>query len=1108
MRAEIISVGTELLLGDIVNTNAQYLAQEMASLGYSVYYQTVVGDNPTRLRNLVLDAKARSEVLVFTGGLGPTEDDLTKEVVAEAFGDTLTLDVDELVRLEQFFNSFGREMPPNNRKQAMVPVRGHKLLNPHGTAPGAFFRQGNKFAFLLPGPPREMKLMFEEQVRPLLEAMQDSVIRSKTLRVFGIGESDLETKVISLLDSSNPTAALYAKPGEVHVRITAKAANAELADEMCEQYAELFRKILGNTIYSESEDGLESAVVKLLAKAGATVATAESCTGGMLSQRITSVSGASSVYRYGFVTYANEAKHRLLGVRRSTLRKHGAVSSQAAAEMAFGTLAKSKDTYSIAITGIAGPNGTTDEKPVGLVYIALASENKVYVRRISMKGRGREMVRQMACHNALDMLRRAMLGLEIQSAKVFTKQQEADYDREGKPRRRRSPVSRMAAVLILVVLLLAMMVAGIYFSGQGGSRDDGQDSLPQTQGHSYGSEEYSSAARNYLLQAQATNPAVMGFVALENGMVEAVVTQSATASQHELAEVIQDPGIRGNAVIAAEALPTRAAANTVVLGGDNFSALFQLPQMGAEQQPTTFTYYTDSEELVYQVFALYMVDKTEPEPQAFDPLTGRFVDYSGFITYITGVQVRSMIETDAELGEDDTYMSLAVQDPTVAGRYLYLCGRLMDEEQEPVHAVQLAANPLMPATWYLEQGTAQPTLLSLYVGNLRDFLTGGVTNSMLQLQVGMPEQDAMPLVQPPEMPSPLQESEDDQSLSQSAEAESDVQSGDSAASSDSEDASSSASSLQEESASSAQSDSSSEVASSDSSVLQEEESSSVAASSSEPQVYVPPTPSAQRPDPDYLTVTMNGQIVTDTTQNILAQICQAEAPNAATATIKALAVAAHSWILNLQGAGVTAPPVVGQTPSPSVLEAVGEVANFMLSDDAENPAFTTFYNMAAFGTNDAQQVWGAYRPYLTQVESAYERDMDGWRKIIEIPQQQVAELLERQLGISFGEDVEPGAWFTDVVIDDSGYVTSLMIGTRQTSGYELWQQVLVQDGESILPSPAFEVSFNGEDFVFITYGEGHGCGLSIAGANSYAREGWTYAEILANYFPGTELVAL
>ncbi len=418
MRAEIISVGTELLLGDIVNTNAQFLAQELAGLGYEVYYQTVVGDNRARLRKLIGEARERSELLVFTGGLGPTDDDLTKETVAEAFGDVLVRDAEEEVKLEHFFKKRGLSMTENNRKQALVPKRGQKITNPNGTAPGAYFRQGGKFAILLPGPPREMQPMFTEQVVPLLAAMQDSAIRSLTLRVFGLGESELESRVAEYLNGSNPTAALYAKTGEVHIRITAKAESAEAAEAMCEDYARLFLRTLGDLVYSVNGDNLETTCVKLLIEEGATLATAESCTGGLLGERITGVPGASAVYGYGCITYANEAKHDMLRVRNATLSQYGAVSSQVAAEMAFGAAARAGDTYGMAITGIAGPDGGSTEKPVGLVYIALAHGREVLVKKMNAPDRGREHVRHMATQNALDMLRRQLLGLHVAGARA------------------------------------------------------------------------------------------------------------------------------------------------------------------------------------------------------------------------------------------------------------------------------------------------------------------------------------------------------------------------------------------------------------------------------------------------------------------------------------------------------------------------------------------------------------------------------------------------------------------------------------------------------------------------------------------------------------------
>lgn len=421
MQAEIISVGTELLLGDILNTNAQYLAQQLAALGFSVYYQTTVGDNPQRLDSVVQTAKARSDVLLFTGGLGPTNDDLTKQTVAAAFGDTLVMDEEELAALKEFFVQRGMPMTPNNAKQAMMPKNGRKLKNDNGTAPGVLFCQDGKLAILMPGPPGEMRPMFEGEVRPILQGMQDAVLASHTLRVFGMGESSLEDAVHPLLESANPTAALYAKTGEVHIRITARAATEAEADAMCEEYALRFREILGPLIYSENGDDLETTVVHLLDERKMQLATAESCTGGMLSARITSVPGASLVFGFGLCSYSNAIKQKVLGVRADTLEEHGAVSPQTAVEMAFGAAQVAGADIGVGITGIAGPGGATLQKPVGLVYVATARGNTAQVKQLHLGGRGRDVVRRLATQHALDMVRRLLLGLPVEEAATCTK---------------------------------------------------------------------------------------------------------------------------------------------------------------------------------------------------------------------------------------------------------------------------------------------------------------------------------------------------------------------------------------------------------------------------------------------------------------------------------------------------------------------------------------------------------------------------------------------------------------------------------------------------------------------------------------------------------------
>ena len=416
MTAEIICVGTELLLGDIVNTNAQFLSRELAELGISVLHEHVIGDNPERLRELVCQARSRSDLLVFSGGLGPTEDDLTKETVAEAFGDTLYFDETEWQKIVDFFARTHRTPTPNNRKQAMVPTQGHKIPNAHGTAPGAWFEDAQGHcAVLMPGVPREMKAMWAEQIRPALQQRQNCTIHSRTLRVLG-GESSIASKVAPLFDSTNPTAAIYCKTGESEIRVTAREATAEAAEAACNAYLDKFRAILGDAAYDVDVPALEYTVVRVLRERGLHAATAESCTGGMIAERLTNVPGSSEVFGFGFVTYAEVAKQKLLGVDPALIETYNVVSGPVAVAMAFGAAKASGAELAVGITGIAGPGGALPGKPVGTVYLAGADTRtgQGWLLRLTLGGyHDRGIIRTRAALYALDLLRRMALGLPV-----------------------------------------------------------------------------------------------------------------------------------------------------------------------------------------------------------------------------------------------------------------------------------------------------------------------------------------------------------------------------------------------------------------------------------------------------------------------------------------------------------------------------------------------------------------------------------------------------------------------------------------------------------------------------------------------------------------------
>ena len=411
MIVELISVGTELLLGNIVNTNARFLAEKCALLGLSMYNQVVVGDNRERLADAVKTALSRSDLVILTGGLGPTEDDLTKETCAEAMGYGLVEDAHTRARIEEYFkNSIFKEIPDNNWKQAMVPEGAIVLDNNNGTAPGLILEKDGKRAVLLPGPPNEMIPLFQGQVEPYLQKLRPELIVSRMVKICGKGESQVEDELLDLIDKqTNPTIATYAKTGEVHVRVTASAPNEETAERLIKPVVKEIKRRFGMAVYSiREEETLEMAVVRLLKKYDLTVATAESCTGGLVAGRIVNVPGASDVFREGFITYSNKAKRKHLDVSMNTIKKYGAVSKETAREMAVGGVFATDSDICVAITGLAGPGGGTEEKPVGLVYMACCLGDNVTVEKYQFKG-NREKIREQSVVRALDLVRRTIL---------------------------------------------------------------------------------------------------------------------------------------------------------------------------------------------------------------------------------------------------------------------------------------------------------------------------------------------------------------------------------------------------------------------------------------------------------------------------------------------------------------------------------------------------------------------------------------------------------------------------------------------------------------------------------------------------------------------------
>ncbi|MHB1457350.1 MAG: competence/damage-inducible protein A [Armatimonadota bacterium] len=412
MRAEIISVGTELLLGQIIDTNAPYLGNVLSALGIDVYYRVTVGDNNSRLADALKTALSRADIVITIGGLGPTQDDLTKETIAEVLNERMIMDPASEESLRRFFDIRGLHIAESNLKQALIPESGMAVSNSMGTAPGIIVDKGGKIVIALPGPPNEFIPMVDNSIAPYLSgktASSPSVIKSRVLRVIGVGESAAEEMIKSLLSSNNPSIAPYAKSAEVHFRITAKASDSNTAFRMIDELDNKTREILGDYVYGVDEETLESVVVEMLRRKKLKLALAESCTGGLISNRITNIAGSSEVFLAGIVSYSNESKTSFLSVPEELIRTHGAVSPEVAMAMAEGAMKSTGADIAVSVTGIAGPDGATSEKPVGLVYIGFCYKDGVRAEK-NIYGGSRQDIKYRTSQTALNMIRKHIMS--------------------------------------------------------------------------------------------------------------------------------------------------------------------------------------------------------------------------------------------------------------------------------------------------------------------------------------------------------------------------------------------------------------------------------------------------------------------------------------------------------------------------------------------------------------------------------------------------------------------------------------------------------------------------------------------------------------------------
>ncbi len=753
MVAEIIGVGTELLLGDIVNTNAQFLSRELASLGISVHYQTTVGDNKERLQRAMAQALGRSDIVITTGGLGPTSDDITKETICEGLGLPLEVHAPSLERIEAYFQRGGRKMPEINKKQAMFP-RGCTIFpNDHGTAPGCAVSAGKQCIIMLPGPPSELIPMFEGSVRGYLAKFSDAALISRNIRIIGIGESQVEETLADLVIGTNPTVALYAKEGEVLARVTARGQDPTQAAAISAVTVKAITDRLGSYVYGVDVDSLQQVVVRRLREHKLKIATAESCTGGLLSEKITDVPGASSVFEFGVSAYANRVKVQKLRVPEKLIAQKGAISEQVAVAMAMGAMRQGRAHIGVGITGNAGPTAEED-KPVGLVYVAVCDQNRAWVKRL-MIGRGtdnRDFIRHIAVLQALNMVRLYLEqypqplpgGLPLAEALRGkprplpqpkqegndVNQEESNLRRAKKkplgrrlkerfiPSKKDSKGERARKLVFLVAVVVFLSSIGYIFSVFNAAKKNeerskniadiysggGQDQGPPPDG-------YPSAYLPKFASLYALNEDIAGWIEIENTKLAYPVVQAPDNDYYLRRDFDKKDNQHGIPFVDFRVDLSKPSTNTLIYGhnmkdGQMFGELIKYKQLSYYKEHPTIIFDSIYQESKFKIVAIFITNAYEAQGPVFN--YHNFIqarDDKALVDFINEIRKRSLINTTVDVTTTDTLLTLSTCDYDFKdSRMVVVARRVRDGESATVDVqnAKLNPNPTMPAAWYAE----------------------------------------------------------------------------------------------------------------------------------------------------------------------------------------------------------------------------------------------------------------------------------------------------------------------------------------------------------------------------------------------------------------------
>ncbi len=1135
MNAEIITVGTELLLGDIVNTNSQFLSRELAAYGIGMLYQSTVGDNIDRLGEVLRLAMGRSDLVLLTGGLGPTQDDLTRETVADVLGLPLVPDEESLRRIEEYFRNTGREMTENNKKQAMLPEGCIVFPNDHGTAPGCAVERYGQSILLLPGPPRELIPMFNDYVAPYLSRFSGGTIYSQTVGVFGLSESAVAERLADLVCGENPTVAPYAKEGEVVLRVTAHAENREAARAMCAPVTEEIRKRLGVNVYGVDAGSLQKAVVSLLKEKGLQIATAESCTAGLLSTRITEVPGASAVFECGVAAYSKEIKHNVLGVPESLLEEHGAVSPEVACAMAMGVRRVSGAKLGVGITGVAGPEPSED-KPVGTVYIALADEKRVWVKQI-VAGHGegdRDYIRHLATSNALDLVRRYLEALPtVMAGGELIEEPEADMPAvipSAAPAPVHSRRLKIAGIVVGAALVLTTLLLLLYFyvitpylneqqfahlrelydrSGTGSDNIIASGDYPEGMLAKFGA----------LYDANAD---IRGWIHIPDTEIHYPVVQSQIDGYYSSRNFYKKPSSYGVPYFSNTARiysPSEVNRNLVIFGNNTnnrqmFSQLTEYTHLEFLQAHPIVQMDTLYRNADWKVFAVMAVSTLDAHPGNFEYDVNRFDDEAAFLRFVSEIRDRSLFDTPTTVGEGDNLLMLstaAEEEFGFPGARLVVVARQTRSDEEAgndLSAAKVNRDVVMPEIWRqlnepgvtaapstasdpsqvtttaqsdtadtTGDGTSEDSTASLVTtSDTPPSSTGNgggttTTTTLPPTATDPGEVTIPPVTEPTDPPVPPPPVEEDGTV---------------------------AGSLPE----------SLYMARFKVSVMQGGE------------------------EYERLEPTTREELQTALSRVVKQELGSASTMQVSTEAQKAQAVASYSFAI-ASGAPLSIPykpfdPEADPTDK-KIYDAVGEVLGVKIlragqSELAQQVISTPYFAFSSGYTSNSDKVWGGFLPWCRSVESRYDNPEwlaglgKSYTSTLTISRVDLFEKVKGYMMTAKNADEVPEAQFqipdgqaplqvrsTD---GDGGYVYETNFyyvkdgQTRYLTGNDFRNAI----GTTVMRSHSFEVTnYTNGTLTLTVKGHGHGVGLSQMGAVGYASEaGWNYIQILHHYYSITD----